>query len=181
MTKLSTLLLAGVAVGAIAAVATPAVAGICPTTGTATTDCNFFYHFNSNGSISTTLGTTNSSFGNYSYDFAGGEDALIGVINNSGHSITSISLNGGASNIFGFDGDGIGAYGHSGTNASDTSSGNYGGLDAFFTNIVGNTGTVNFIGGIASGSTGYFSLEEPVSISAPPTVTGQSSNLRPGR
>ena len=146
---------------------------MCPTTGTATTDCNFFYHFNSNGSISTTFGTTNSSFGNYSYDFAGGEDALIGVINNSGHAITHIGLNGGSTNIFGFDGDGIGAYGHSGTNSLDTSFGSYGGGDAYFTNIVGNIGTVNFInGGIASGSTGYFSLEEPVSISAPPTVTG---------
>jgi hypothetical protein len=124
-----------------------------------------FYNFHANGSI-----TTSGAGG--SYDFAGAEDSLIGVVNNSTHTISSISLNGGSVGIFGFDGDGIGTYPGSGTNPFDTSFGAYGGTDAFFTNIVGNVGTVNFIGGIAPGATGYFSLEEPVSISAPPSVVG---------
>jgi hypothetical protein len=165
MWKLSTLLLAGVAVSALTAATAPAQAGVCPATGTTVSTCNLFYNFHANGSITT------SGLGG-SYDFAGHEDSLIGVVNNSTKTVTSITLSG--SNIFGFDGDGIGLYPGSGTNAFDTSFGSYGGTDAFFTNIMSNNGpgTVNFIGGIAPGATGYFSLEEPVSISAPPTVTG---------
>jgi hypothetical protein len=30
---------------------------------------------------------------------------------------------------------------------------------------------VNFIGGIASGSSNYFSLEEPINLNAPPVVS----------
>jgi len=84
--------------------------------------------------------------------------------------------------IGGFDGDGIDAYGAP-TNPTDlagcgggiaASNCNYGGGDAFFTN--NNSPymslTVNFLwGGIAAGGTGYFSLEEAVSLSAPPVIT----------
>ncbi|MGA8714299.1 MAG: PEP-CTERM sorting domain-containing protein [Roseiarcus sp.] len=71
--------------------------------------------------------------------------------------------------IGGFDGDGIDAYGAPG-NAMDTTG--YGGVDAYFANNTIDALTVNFIGGIpGGGGQGYFSLEEPVSLSAPPVVT----------
>lgn len=144
--------------------------GVCPQTighvavagaGTGTaTDCNLFITFNADGSITTTAGPQTT--------YENVEDALIGVINNSGHAITSFHLDGGANDIFGFDGDGIDVYANGGNLSpvagnSDTTG--YGGFDAFFTNIVGNTGNVNFAnGGIASGSHDFFSLEEPASL-----------------
>lgn len=176
---------AGVAVLAAASLyAIPASAaidygpsGVCPTTlghppaggagvGNAT-DCNLFITFNLDGSIATTAGpqTTYESV----------EDALIGVVNNSSHAITSFFLDGGSSPIFGFDGDGIDIYTLSGGSPSDISpvSGNpdttgYGGFNAYFTGINASytTGTVNFAnGGISSGSTDFFSLEYPASLS----------------
>jgi PEP-CTERM motif len=175
--KLSSLLLAGVAVGGLMAAAAPAQAGaICPTTNTTVTTCNLFYTFKANGAI-----TTSGPGG--SFDL-GGDDALIGVINDTNHAITSISFAGGqATDIFGFDGDGIGFYTGI-TNALDTSDGEYGGGDAFFTPASINDGTsapfgpgtVNFInGGIAPGGTGYFSLENSVSDRAPPILAPEPS------
>ena len=143
-----------------------------PTSGNAAV-CNLTITFNSNGSIA-----TSGPGGAYE----GNDDALIGVVNNSGHTISSFNLKG--AGIFGFDGDGIDTYidnqnpipyyagGPTANvpNAADSSG--YGGPQGFFTNIVSNsTGTVNFIGGIASGTTGFFSLEEPVNVSAPPIIT----------
>jgi hypothetical protein len=158
------------AAGAAFAVApAPAEAAqICPSTTASPLGCNLTINFTASGGITTTIqagATTN-------YD--GVEDALIGVNNQSGHTVTSFKISG--SGIFGFDGDGIGIFPTTGgpatgTNASDTSNGKYGGPDAFFTNISGNTGTVNFIGGIASGSTNFFSLEEPIRDTAPPVIT----------
>src|SRR5262249_45634235 len=79
-------------------------------------------------------------------------DVQIGVVNNSGGTLASFQLNGPAfSDIYGFDGDGIGSSPYNGgTNASDTSSGKYGGPRTFFTNI--HTGatvsaTINFTSG----------------------------------
>jgi len=94
------------------------------------------------------------------------EDTYIGVVNNSGHSVGSLSLTGASgSGIFGFDGDGINTFGAPG-NGTDTTG--YGGPDAFFTNFVlgGDTGTVNFIGGIGNGNWDYFSLEGPLTAAS---------------
>ena len=128
-----------------------------------TTGCNFIITFNSNGSITT------SGPGGY-YD-AGGDDALVGVVNDKSTTISSFSLTA-TDDIFGFDGDGIGSY-TGVTNAKDTSDGNYGGADAYFTNITGvdGPGTVNFITPVAAnGGTQYFSLENAINLSAPPVV-----------
>jgi hypothetical protein len=159
-------------VGFCCLASTPASAasGVCPTTvghaafggggvGNAT-DCNLFITFNANGSITTTAGPETT--------FDSIEDSLIGVINNTGSPIKSFVLNGGAVGIFGFDGDGIDGYANGGPivpaiGNPDTTG--YGGLDAWFTGIVGNVGTVNFLGaGIAAGGHDYFSLEEPASL-----------------
>ena len=130
--------------------------------------CNLNFVYAANGSI-----TTTGPGGVYDL---GGDDALIGVINNSSKTINSISFGVQPNDIFGFDGDGIGSYTGI-TNTMDTSSGHYGGEDAWFSGIAGpfGGGTVNFIGGIAPGTTQYFSLENPVSISHPPTLAPEPS------
>jgi len=169
--KLSKLLLACLMLVGIASA--PAMAGgICPPTfglppsggggaGNAT-DCNLFITFNADGSITTTNGPQTT------YDSI--EDSLIGVINNSGRAITSFNISSVLA-IFGFDGDGICVYVGCVSTVGDTTG--YGGTHAFFSGVAADkkSGTVNFGGGgIASGSSDYFSLEEPININQPPTI-----------
>ena len=104
--KLRALLLASTAIAGLAMVgATSAEATPCPIPAVGATDpatgCNFIFTFNSDGSIG-----TSGVGGNYD----GSEDAVIGVINNSGHAISSIPLSNPGVGIFGFDGDGINTY-----------------------------------------------------------------------
>ena len=166
---MATTMAAGAAIAGPALMATPAAAGaICPSNvpnpGSNTSGCNLTITFKANGAITTNIqpgATTN-------YD--GTEDALIGVVNDTGKAITSFKISG--LGIFGFDGDGINAIRGLPNNANDTSSGGYGGPDGFFTGISGNTGTVNFAPGIAAnGGTDFFSLEEPINDTAPPVIT----------
>ena len=144
--------------------------GLCPINGTSTTDCNLIITFNANGSIG-----TSGIGGNYD----GVEDALIGVINNTANAISNFNASG--SNIFGFEGDGINFFTGVANNASDPTG--YGGANAFFTNIntsTNNTGTVNFLKAIgANGGTDYFSLEESISLTAPPIFTNPGGNTVP--
>jgi hypothetical protein len=149
------------------------VSGVCPNvlhadggngagSGSAT-DCNLFVTFNANGSIATTNGPQ--------VDYEGVEDALIGVTNHTASTISSFNIS--APGIFGFEGDGIETYvsNHLPLVAGNPDASGYGGPQAYFTNINGNTGTVNFVGGIAPGGTAFFSLEEPIDINAPPVIT----------
>lgn len=97
--------------------------------------------------------------------FDGREDTLVGVLNQSGHAVSSIDLSSNK-DIMGFDGDGITTFTITGTSSnvggnSKDSSG-YGGPNAYYTNISnGNdSGTVNFITPVAAnGGSTYFSLE----------------------
>jgi hypothetical protein len=185
--KLSKTLLAGTALSGVAFAASPAMAQICASSalaggGTLTSPggetfqnsgCNLTITFGPHSTITTAAGTS----GHAAFD-SGGDDALVGVKNNSGHTISGFHITG--TNIFGFDGDGIGSYhlagGASffGTNASDSNSGSgkYGGPDAFFRNVANHSsGSVDFRGGIASGATAYFSLEEPINLNSPPVIT----------
>jgi hypothetical protein len=138
-------------------------------------DCNLFITFAANGAI-----TTSGPGG----DYESSEDSLIGVINNTTGFIKSFTISG--PGIFGFDGDGIDTYinntaangglGYATKDWYPVTSGDttgYGGPDAFYTNIVGNTGVVNFVGqGIAPGGSDFFSLEEGIDLSAPPVIGG---------
>jgi PEP-CTERM motif len=131
--------------------------------------CNIIITFNANGSISTALGAKDP------YD--GEEDQLVGVINNTGSPITSLSLSNPGANpaIFAFDGDGICLYLLnpatnytslvSPCNTPDPISGDYLGSASSFSGINGtqDSGTVNFTGIAANGGTGFFSLEGPAS------------------
>ena len=173
MKTLTALLLAGTTLAGLTMGGTSAQAAnqtICPGTtftnsATSPPNCNLVITFNANGSITTTIPTGATA----NYD--GTEDALIGVVNDTGHALTKFNISG--AGIFGFDADGIDTFtlvGPAGTNTDTTG---YGGPDGFFTNIVGNTGTVNFAnGGIdPNGGTDYFSLEESISLTAPPIVS----------
>jgi len=139
----------------------------CPTLNNGFTGCNEVITVDSSGAFS--IAVTNSS----PYD--GSEDNYIGVQNNSSMAVSSIALNGNGVDIFGFDGDGIDTFGISG-NAQDPSG--YGGPNAFFTNIVGSSGTVNFITPIAPGGFDYFSLEEAPNLQVPIDV-GPGTGVTP--
>jgi len=126
--------------------------------------CNVLITFNADGSITTTH--PNSA----PYYDTGFEDNMVGVVNNTGSAINSVSLSSAITDIFGFDGDGVcdptftvlggGAvpcggqtgYGHAGVTFSNIGAGN-------------RSGTVNFTNGIAAGSANWFSLEGPVDLS----------------
>jgi hypothetical protein len=153
-------------------------------TGTVTgnTGCNVLITFNANGSITTTFPNA-AGF----YD-SGGDDNMVGIINNTSSAITSIALSSAVDDIFGFDGDGpcgtaAGAFSATApgytfvggvnpcTNSIESPSGNtgndYGGPYVTFTGINGadTAGTVNFgNGGIAAGGSTWFGLEGPVDV-----------------
>jgi hypothetical protein len=104
----------------------------------------------------TNQGATVSLTGQGPYD--GIDDTLVGVVNNGTLPVSSLDLQS-SLGVFGFDGDGIDAYGIPG-NSNDSTG--YGGPNAYFTNISADQtmGTVNFITPIsANGGTGFFSLE----------------------
>lgn len=124
-------------------------AGITAASG----NCNTIITINPDNSLSFAFPNGNP--------FDGSEDNYVGVVNNSSMSVGSLTLTG--SGLFGFEGDGIDAFGIAGnpTDLAAFGAGAYGGSDAYFSGISGSgdTGTVNFLSGIAAGGTGYFSLE----------------------
>jgi hypothetical protein len=155
-----------------------ALGGVCPDlVGTGpvggggignASDCNLTITFGPGGAISTTLGPyTALPF------YEGNEDALIGVINNSGRTLSGFNISG--SGIFGFDGDG--ANGYAGISGPDSNG--YGGPLGTFSITDINTGSISFAGGLPSGTGGtfgsanttWFSLEEPININALPSIT----------
>jgi hypothetical protein len=157
-----------VAAGAILAFGTfgasSAYAAPCPSIGAAPA-CNVIITAGPGGSFSTTVVNANP------YD--GSDDAIVGIINNSGSTITSLTLTG--SGIFSFDGDGLQTF----VAADGSDSTGYGGRDSTTANFntsgqansftaisgSGNTGTVVFgAAGIPNGGSAYFSLEGPPSL-----------------
>lgn len=121
------------------------------------------YRYNADGSIDTLIDSTVPSTDSI-------EDTLVGVVNNSGHTINSISLSGiGTSGygVFDFDGDGYTIYGSTGYegqffNAANTLLGT-----TTFSNITGVSGIVNFPG-LTNGGHAWFLLEDQISFIAPP-------------
>jgi hypothetical protein len=125
-------------------------AAVCPAAGSAL-DCNVLFTIGSGNAITTTFPDPNA------YD--GIEDMLVGVSNLSGGSIASLTLSG--TNIFGFDGDGVATYT---SNYYDGTG--YAGPNTSFNIVDNDNGTVYFTGGLANGSSAYFSLEYPASAFA---------------
>ncbi len=163
MKQISALMLALVA--SVAAGTASATPNICPNFG-ADTNCGVIVTINPNLSLSF------SHTGQGPYDSS--DDTMIGVLNNSTSTISSLTLTG--NNIFGFESDGINAYGAPGNNQDTTG---YGGPMTFFTNIdtsTYSTGTANFIGGLGAGQSTYFSLEEDLTGGTSVPITGTVGN-----
>jgi RHS repeat-associated protein len=111
--------------------------------------------------------------------FDGADDTLIGVLNSSSDTVTSIQLSS-DTDLFGFDGDGL-------CTASPQPAGcpfgptGYEGPDTGFSDITPDEsgGVVNFTNGLAPGQTAYFSLEEALSATTV-TVGGPSAGEQGG-
>jgi hypothetical protein len=165
--------------GSANAVPCPAINGV--------TTCNVIITAGPGGSFTTTVPNANP------YD--GSDDNLVGIINNSGATITSLSFTGSGKGggFFAFDGDGLQSYVHADGGAPDTTG--YGGkvsstanfdltgANDFFTNIhtvsvTNDSGTVVFgPNGIPNGGSAYFSLEAPPSINITPMPTPEPASL----
>ncbi len=170
--KISTLLITGTALAGFAFATAPVQAASACAPGTTASNgiCNLEITFAANGSIMTAIPAGASG----TYD--GIEDALIGVINNSSSAITGFHLVG--SNIGGFDSDGIDVYIAGNPVAGNPDTTGYGGPLGFFANRLNNSLDVLFAnGGIAPGTTSYFSLEEPASLSLSVTATPEPASI----
>ena len=137
----------------------PAKAGICPAVGLAS-DCGVVLNVTSaNGAgLATAFSVTNTGNGN-PYD--GVEDTLVGLTNSSGVTLNTITLTASiASDAFGFDSDGActlgapppcgGATGYEGPNMT---------FSAVSFGATTESMTITLTGGLASGSSTWFSLE----------------------
>lgn len=146
----------------------------CPAIG-ASSGCSIVFTFGPGGTITTTVDSTQGP-----YD--GSDDVLVGVQNNSGQTQNLIGLTGygNGGGIFAFDGDGLQNY----TGAPPTpytypkgySPTGYEGPGTWFSNIstttyFDDTGTVNFLNGLADGQAVFFSLESsPNGLNIKPTT-----------
>lgn len=130
----------------------------CPTEGLATS-CSYLFVLNSNG-------TTSTFFDASVLATDGTEDTLIGIMNNSGFTISSFTVTG--TGIGGFDGDGPTVFGN-GYNSSNNT----------FTNVSANSVTVNFTKPLAGdGGTDFFVLEgAPNSINAAAGVVPEPATI----
>ena len=175
----TTALAGGLALTGGVAQAAPTAQAICPVVHDVTNmNCNVEI-FLTGPSAATTIITNTTP-----YD--GSDDNLVGIINNSGSTISSLTFSGSTSagGLFGFDGDGLQSF----VAAAGSDSTGYGGKTSAgefttFTNINGTvsgtscfgactTGTVVFgASGIADGATAYFSLEGPPSLNLTPVGT----------
>ena len=171
-------------VGAVAGGSANAVP--CPNINGVTT-CNVIITAGPGGSFVTTLPNPNP------YD--GSDDNLVGIINNSGSTITSLSFvgSGNGGGLFAFDGDGLQAYNSAAGGSPDTTG--YGGKvsstanfdptganDSFTniqtTSVFDDSGTVIFgANGIPDGGSAYFSLESAPSINITPVATPEPASL----
>jgi hypothetical protein len=149
----------------------------CPNINGITT-CNVVITAGSGGSFVTTVPNASP------YD--GSDDNLVGIVNNSGHTITSLSFigSGNGGGLFDFDSDGLQAYNAAAGGSPDgsgyggkvSSSANFdpSGANDYFTNIhtttvTNDSGTVVFgANGIPDGGSAYFSLESAPSINITP-------------
>lgn len=142
----------------------------------AATGCNIVVTVGAGGTLASSIKD------NGPYD--GSEDVLIGVVNNSGGAIGTLTLSG--NGLFGFDGDGMCTYTFVGSSYCTTSQkagtdpGDYAGPTTTFTISSANSGTVTFVGGLANGATTYFSAEGvPGSLGVTGTAGGGGGTAVP--
>ncbi|OYV84070.1 MAG: hypothetical protein B7X04_01550 [Parcubacteria group bacterium 21-54-25] len=133
-----------------------ASAGVCPPIGN-DSGCGVVINVTNTGGA--------LSFNQNQGPYDGIDDTLVGITNNSSQSLHDIGL-ASTNSIFGFDFDGIDAYGSQG-NPSDANG--YGGPNAYYSHInaTQTSGTVNFVSPIPPGGVGYFSLENALTAPTP--------------
>jgi hypothetical protein len=135
-------------------------AAVCPSTVNTNTDCSYIITIGTGGTLTGAIVTGASP-----YD--GSDDALIGIVNNSGSTFSgsfTLSGSGNGGGIFAFDGDGICTY--VAASYCATAATGYEGPGATFSgiNAAGTSGTVD-VTGLLDGASTYFSLESsPASI-----------------
>jgi hypothetical protein len=142
----------------------------CPAAGNDTSGCEFLITVTSvTGGAATAFTVSTSSPDLGPYD--GADDTLVGILNSSGATLTSVSLTS-PQDIFGFDGDGICTYiacpGATDPSGYAPAGVTFSGINASYT-----SGTVDFSPGLASGSSTFFSLEE--ALTANQIIIGSAS------
>jgi hypothetical protein len=156
------LVLASLIAGALVFFSGTASAGPCPALGNIAAGCNVTITIGPSGVGVVTVNNANP------YD--GVEDQLVGIVNNTGQTITSITIAG--TGIGGFDGDGGWEPGNgcvaAGSNTFGcftpsiaSSPGDYSGPNNVFSSVTLNSLVDTFVGGLANGATTFFTLEEP--------------------
>lgn len=160
------------------ALAGAAHAGVCPAIGSSV-DCGYVIVYGPGGTV-TTYSTNGQSYGPGTIDttpYDGSDDALIGVINNTGGTLNSIHLTGSGDGggIFGFEGDGPNQYGQPSYGPTG-----YEGPNTSFANINAtfDAGDVMFTGGLANGQSAWFALEgSPASLDVTAPPAGPSNKV----
>ena len=148
--------------GALVFFSVAASAGPCPALGNIGAGCNETITLNPGGTGTVVI--------NNSSPYDGSDDQLVSVINNTGGTVSSITLTG--SGIGGFDGDGGWAPGNgcvsTGTNPNGCFTpsiagdpGDYSGPNNTFVSFSLNQVVDNFVGGLANGASTFFTLEAP--------------------
>ena len=142
---------------------------VCPAVGNDTLGCELLITVTavSSSGTATAFTVTTSSPDQGTYD--GADDTLVGVLNNSGATLSSIGLASPYA-IFAFDGDGACTY-ITCTGATDPSGYAPAGVTFSGVNSSYTSGTVNFNPGVASGGSSWFSLEEALTAS---TITASA-------
>jgi hypothetical protein len=132
----------------------------CPPVGV-NTGCQFLITINATGIPTVAMDPNVPNNGPYD----GSDDTLIGVLNNSSRTITSLPLSS-STNIFAFDGDGACTQTPGPANCGPDPSG-YGSPNATFTaiNVGATAGTVLFPAGLAPGGSTWFDLEDALASS----------------
>lgn len=147
----------------------------CPAVGS-NTGCAILITIGASGTATVGVDTAQGP-----YD--GSDDTLVGVLNNSSSSISSLPLTS-SKPIFGFEADGMcsSSFGVPGNCAKGLNQGDpydYSGDFVTFSVADQSNGTVKFISGLAPGASTYFSLEDDLSAAditpGPPTMGGGGS------
>jgi hypothetical protein len=137
----------------------------CPAVGADTTGCELLITVTAvNGSgAATAFNVTASSPDLGPYDSS--DDTLVGILNSSGGTLSSIGLSGGAIDIFGFEGDGACTY-IACPGTTDPSGYAPAGVTFSGINAAATSGTVNFGPALGNGSSSWFSLEEALTVNS---------------
>ena len=136
---------------------------ICPTTGNTNSDCGFVITIGTSGVTGTAVPGANP------YD--GNDDALVGIVNNTGKIYSGpihLAGSGNGGGLFAFDGDGICSFTGAAYCSTPAAPTGYEGPDVMFANYVADPSKGDVvISNLGIGGTTYFSLE-----SSPSSIAG---------